>query len=194
MHPYLIRNPIGGKVMKTKDIILVGLFAALTAIGAFIKIPIPYVSFTLQFLFCAYAGILLGARLGALSQIVYVAIGLIGLPIFTEGGGPGYVLKPTFGYLIGFIVSAYVIGKITERINKINFASLLSAVTAGLIVLYVIGVVYLFMIMNLYLHLNKSFLWAVINGCFLFIGKDFVLSVMIALSGVKIIPILKKYN
>lgn len=82
--------------MKIRDLILVAMFAALTAIGAFIKIPIPYVPFTLQFLFCAFAGMILGARLGALSQIIYVAIGLAGIPVFTEGGGIGYVFKPTF--------------------------------------------------------------------------------------------------
>lgn len=72
---------------NTRDLILVAIFAALTAIGAFIKIPVPYVPFTLQYLFCALAGMILGSKLGALSQIVYVAIGLAGLPVFTEGGG-----------------------------------------------------------------------------------------------------------
>lgn len=61
---------------NTRNLILVAMFAALTSIGAFIKVPIPYVPFTLQYLFCAVAGIILGSRLGALSQIVYVAIGL----------------------------------------------------------------------------------------------------------------------
>lgn len=66
--------------METRELILVSLFAALTAIGAFIRIPIPYVPFTLQFLFCAFAGILLGSKLRAISQIVYVLVGLIGVP------------------------------------------------------------------------------------------------------------------
>ena len=106
--------------MKTKNLILVSLFAALTAVGAFIRIPIPFVPFTLQYLFCAFAGILLGPKLGALSQIIYVGMGLIGIPVFTEGGGIAYVFKPTFGYLIGFIVAAYVIGKIAEKIQDIT--------------------------------------------------------------------------
>ncbi|WP_084758018.1 biotin transporter BioY [Defluviitalea phaphyphila] len=66
---------------NTKNLILVGIFAALTAVGAFIKIPIPYVPFTLQYLFCALAGIILGSKLGALSQIIYVAVGLAGVPV-----------------------------------------------------------------------------------------------------------------
>jgi len=106
---------------NTRDLILVALFAALTAVGAFIKIPIPYVPFTLQYFFCALAGIILGSKLGALSQIIYVAVGLVGAPVFTDGGGITYIFKPTFGYLIGFIVAAYVIGKIREKNYWVNF-------------------------------------------------------------------------
>ena len=83
--------------ISTKNLILIGLFAALIVAGAFIKIPIPYVPFTLQFLFILFAGMLLGKRLGLLSQVVYLLIGLTGAPVFTNGGGPGYVLQPTFG-------------------------------------------------------------------------------------------------
>ena len=84
--------------MKTRDIVLTALFAALTAIGAFIRIPTPWSSFTLEIFFVCMAGILLGAKLGALSQAIYIALGLIGLPNFTSGGGPGYEFQPTFGY------------------------------------------------------------------------------------------------
>ena len=69
--------------LNVKEMILAALFAALTAVGAFIEIPLGPVSFTLQILFTALAGIMLGAKLGALSQIVYVVIGLLGLPIFS---------------------------------------------------------------------------------------------------------------
>ena len=68
---------------KTKGLILISLFAALTAIGAFIKIPIPYVPITLQLLFCVYSGILLGQD-GAVFSLLYLAVGLIGIPIFTN--------------------------------------------------------------------------------------------------------------
>ena len=73
--------------MKTKDLVLIALFAALTAAGGFINIPTPFVPFSLQFLFCAYAGVLLGAKRALLSQLLYLAIGLAGLPVFTKGGG-----------------------------------------------------------------------------------------------------------
>ena len=106
---------------RTKGLILISLFAALTAIGAFIKIPIPYVPITLQLLFCVYSGILLGARWGLYSQLLYLAIGLIGIPIFTNGGGPSYVLQPTFGYLVGFALCSYIVGRLTENLRECKF-------------------------------------------------------------------------
>ena len=68
--------------------ILCAIFTALIAIGAFIRIPVPVVPFTLQFLFTTLAGVLLGSRLGALSVTIYIVLGLMGVPVFAEGGGP----------------------------------------------------------------------------------------------------------
>ena len=76
------------------NLILIALFAALSVVGAFVKIPTPLVPFTLQTLFCVYAGFLLGARRGFASQLLYLLIGLIGIPVFALGGGPSYVLQP----------------------------------------------------------------------------------------------------
>ena len=64
---------------------------------------------------------LLGAKRGGLSTLVYVLIGLVGLPIFTEGGGPQYILKPTFGYLLAFIITAYLVGYFREKMGTGSF-------------------------------------------------------------------------
>ena len=92
------------KHMKTKDLVLCAMFVALIAVGAFIKVPVPVVPFTLQFLFTMLAGLLLGPVNGALAVVVYIVLGLVGLPIFTQGGGPGYIFQPSFGYIIGFFI------------------------------------------------------------------------------------------
>ena len=81
---------------KTKSLIYCGLFTALIAVGAFIKIPVPVVPFTLQYLFTMMAGLLLGPKLGALSVTFYMLLGLAGLPIFSEGGGIWYIFKPNY--------------------------------------------------------------------------------------------------
>lgn len=136
-------------VLSITGMVLSSMFAALTAIGAFIEIPVPFIPFTLQILFVYFAGSLLGSRYGALSQIVYLAIGLAGVPVFTKGGGIGYVLQPTFGYLIGFLLAAFFIGKIIEKQPAPGFKHFLFAHLSGLIIVYLVGMTYLYFAMNL---------------------------------------------
>ena len=135
--------------MKTRALVFTALFAALTAVGAFLKVPIGPVPITLQFLFTAMAGILLGRRWGALSQLVYVALGLVGLPIFTMGGGPAYVLQPSFGFLLGLIPCAWIIGFLCRKRSGAPWIAL--SCLAGLAVLYLIGIPYMALILNVYL-------------------------------------------
>ncbi|AOT70951.1 biotin transporter BioY [Geosporobacter ferrireducens] len=178
--------------MKTRDMILVALFAALTAIGAFLKIPTPIVPFTLQFLFCAFAGVFLGARLGLYSQLLYVGIGLAGIPIFTQGGGISYIFQPTFGYLLGFICCAYIIGKLTENLGEVKFANVFLPVAAGLAAVYAVGVPYLYIIINQYLGKPMSFMAAVKVGLVPYIVQDVLLSALVAFTATKVVPILRR--
>ena len=176
----------------TRKLILVAMFASLTAIGAFIRIPIPCVPFTLQFLFCALAGLILGSKLGALSQIVYVTIGLLGVPVFTEGGGISYIFKPTFGYLIGFIVAAYIIGKIRENVKELTFIKTIFTLLFGLFFIYLFGIAYLYIIYNLYLGQHISFYFAFFYGFVVCIAGDLVLTVFAAYISIKLLPVLRK--
>ncbi len=177
--------------MKPKHIIFAGLFAALTAIGAFIKIPLPYVPLTLQVFFCLLSGILLGARVGLFSQIVYIAVGLMGLPVFTAGGGPGYVLNPTFGYLAGLIVCAFVIGKLSERLTKVSITKLFLINILGVLIIYAVGVPYLYLIKNLYLGAETPLSKVLYGGFLITIPGDILKSYLAALIGVKLIPVVK---
>ena len=127
----------------------VALFAAMSGVGGFVRIPIPYVPLTLQTLMVMITGLILGGRLAALSQLVYILVGLMGIPIFAHGGGPGYVLKPTFGYLLGFICGAYVIGRLTEKREVLNRSFLLVALLAGTMAIYLPGVSVLYLNLNL---------------------------------------------
>mgnify|MGYP002401068144 FL=1 len=176
--------------IKIRDLILVSLFAALTAIGAFIRIDIPYVPFTMQFFFCALSGILLGSRLGALSQLLYVTIGLIGIPIFTKGGGPGYIFQPTFGYLVGFIFAAYTIGKLKEMSKDFTFTKAFLAIACGLIIVYLFGAIHLYLIYNLYLQQPKTVSWVLMYGCLIFIGGDLLSGAIAALIAVRMVPVI----
>ena len=94
--------------LSVKQIVLAALFAALTAVGVFIKLPISAVPITLQVFFVFLCGLALSPYAALLSQAAYLVIGLAGVPVFTGGGGISYVLTPTFGYLISFLVMAPV--------------------------------------------------------------------------------------
>ena len=148
--------------MNTRTLTRTALFAALTAAGAFIRIPLGYSSITLQFFFTAMAGCLLGPVWGPVSQAVYVALGLIGLPIFTQGGGLTYLLQPTCGFLIGLIPAAWVIGLLTVHRPPHPIRTALACL-AGLAVLYAAGLPYMAVILNQYMGKAMGFsaiLWA----------------------------------
>ncbi|SKC85669.1 biotin transporter BioY [Maledivibacter halophilus] len=183
--------------LSTRDMILVALFAALTAIGAYLVIPTQPVPFTLQILFSMYAGVFLGAKLGFFSQIVYVLMGLVGLPVFAGGvGGFFHILKPTFGYLIGFILCAAVIGKITENISNpkgfFGFSKVFGAGALGLFTVYAVGVSYLYGIVNFYLGSTMSFSAALKTGFYPFIIQDLIKVGIVSFTSIFVIPAIRR--
>lgn len=118
-------------------------FATATALGARAAVPLPGtpVPFTLQVLFILLSGALLGARMGALSQALYLAVGALGAPVFAAGGGIGYLLGPTGGYLWAAPLAAYVTGAVVGRSAAV--VRIAGALLAGLAVLYVGGAAWL---------------------------------------------------
>ena len=133
---------------RTKNLMYCSLFTALIAVGALIKIPIPVVPFTLQFLFTTLAGLLLGSKKGTISVVPYMVLGLVGLPIFSEGGGIWYVFKPSFGYIIGFCIGTYVTGLMAERMKEKTIPGYLAANFTGLLIVYAVGMIYYYLICN----------------------------------------------
>ncbi len=179
------------KKNKTKDLIMCSLFVALIVVGAFIKIPVPVVPFTLQFLFTMMAGLLLGGKLGATSVGVYILMGLFGLPVFAEGGGFAYVLKPSFGYIIGFAVASYVTGSIANKVSNPGYKRLFTANFIGLGIVYLFGMVYYYLMSNFYLG-NPIGLWPLFLYCFILaVPGDIVLCILGAFLGKKMIPIIR---
>lgn len=151
---------------RTHTLILRALFVALIAVGAFIRIPVPVVPFTLQYLFTMLAGLLLGSKQGAASVLVYTLLGLIGLPVFTEGGGLAYVFKPSFGYIIGFIAGAYVTGAIANAVPSPSYRRTLAANFTGLGLVYLFGMGYYYIISHFYLGTGIG-LWPLFLYCFI---------------------------
>lgn len=175
---------------KTKALVYCSLFTALIAVGAFIRVPIPVLPFTLQYLFTMLAGLLLGPRLGTISTVAYMLLGLAGLPIFTEGGGLWYLFKPSFGYIIGFCGGTFVTGLLAQRLKKPTVLGYLGANFAGLAVVYVVGMVYYYFICN-YVIASPIDLWPLIlYCCILAIPGDIALSILAAVVVKRLQPVL----
>lgn len=163
---------------NTRMLILAALFTALTAVGGFLKLPLGAMSVTLQFLFTAMAGVLLGARWGSISQVAYVVLGLVGIPVFTMGGGLGYLFQPSFGFLLGLAPGAWVIGRLAD--NKANTVWVVLACLAGLGVLYLVGLPYMYLILNVYLGKGMSVWTTVQVGMLIYLPGDFLKIAVVA--------------
>jgi len=179
--------------LSTRDLIITALFTSLTIVGTFIAIPIGPVPINLQSFFVVLSGLILGAKLGALSQITYVILGLIGLPVFSGGnGGLGAIVSPTFGFLMSYIVAAYVIGKLTEK-NK-SISKIIYSVILGSIVIYIIGVPYFYFIFTSFLGKSINFYSALKYACLPFIPGDIIKAVIAISLAKQLIPRLSKYS
>lgn len=179
----------------TVRLVYAAVFAAIIAVGAFIKIPMPLVPVTLQLAFCMLAAMLLGWKTATLAVVIYVALGLAGLPIFTAGGGLSYVLYPTFGYTAGFVFGTMAAGMIARGVRddkQPSFRRNAAACAVGCAIVYVIGVPYMYLISTLYLGRSLTVGYAVLSGWVLFIPTDLLLCGLSCLAATKLIPILYK--
>lgn len=176
--------------MKTKDMILCAMFVALIAVGAFIKVPVPVVPFTLQLLFTMMAGLLLGGDLGFVAVAVYILMGLAGMPVFAEGGGLSYIFKPSFGYLIGFALGSYATGKIANAEVNPDYKRLLIANFVGLFIVYAVGMVYYYFISKYYLGTPIGVWPLFLYGFIMAVPGDIVLCIVGAILGRRMLPVL----
>jgi biotin transport system substrate-specific component len=136
--------------VSVRGMVYASMFGAATAVGAYIIIPVPPVPITLQTFFLYLSAALLGGRLAALSQFIYLLLGIIGLPVFSGGkAGLGILFGPTGGYLIGFLVGAFIIGKMVELRERPGLIWIILSMVSGTIVVYLFGVIQLSLVAKL---------------------------------------------
>ncbi len=177
---------------KIKSMILCAMFSSLIAVGAFIRIPVPPVPITMQTFFVILSGLTLGAKGGAVSTFVYMLLGLAGLPVFSDGGGIAYILNPKFGYIIGFILGAYVTGRIIKKSLKLSFQRLMIASVMGILMIYMVGIIYFSIISNFYLNIQTD-IKIILFSCFLiFLPADIAICILSSVISRRLIPILNK--
>jgi len=135
--------------VKTVDLILCGLFAALSGILSQLMIPIGAVPITMTHIPVFLAAGLLGAKYGTVSQIIFVLLGAAGVPVFAGfSGGIGRITGPTGGFIVGYILCVFVAGIITDRWGK-SIKILLLAMTCGMITSYFSGLLW-------YMYITKA--------------------------------------
>jgi len=185
--------------LTPRDMVLVAMFASLAVVAAllFRFLGGMIVPFSLLPFVALLAGGLLGARLGALSMGIYVLMGVLGMPVFEKPpfGGPAYILSPTFGFLLGFIVAAFVTGLILQGQRDAGPVRLSLAMLAGVVTIYAIGLPYLYVILNYYVGKPFDALQIVMLFFVPFIGLDLLKALaagaLVRMVGVRL-PILKE--
>ncbi|MBB6450177.1 biotin transport system substrate-specific component [Geomicrobium halophilum] len=131
--------------MKSIDIMTIAMFVAMMAVAANITAIFPFLVFagiplTFQPLIAILAGAVLGSRRGAVTMVVYTIVGLLGAPVFAQfHAGPAMLVRPTFGFILSFIVAAYVVGKIIEKSHNPQLFTYIIASFIGLAFNYFIG-------------------------------------------------------
>ncbi|CDZ74477.1 protein BioY [Peptoniphilus sp. ING2-D1G] len=158
---------------KTKSLTKTALFAALIAVGAFITIPMYPVPVTLQTFFVFMAGLLLTPAEAFSACFIYMALGLVGLPIFAGfSGGPQSIFVPSFGFIIGFCFSSALVAYLVRNIDPKDKIKIFMATMAGEILLYLIGLPYMYFALRA-MGTNLNSLYAVLAaGLIPFIPGD----------------------
>jgi biotin transport system substrate-specific component len=168
---------------------ITGLFTAFLIVSAFIRIPLPAgVPFTGQTLAVLLAPMVLGPRYGFAVTALYFILGLF-FPIYAGGGGPGYYLAPSFGFLLGFMACAVPVGLISR---KNTFLALITAGAVGESIIYAFGCAYFWVLMNFIQHREISLLGSAMLVVVPFIPTGILKMVLAALIAKRLKKILPK--
>ncbi len=133
-----------------RGMVYASMFGAATAAGAYVSVPLPPVPITLQTLVLLLGAALLGPRWGAMSQVIYLMLGILGLPVFAGGkAGLGVLFGPTGGYLIGFVAAAYVVGLLVEVRRGPGFVWYAFSMAVGTLAVYLLGLIQLSLVAKL---------------------------------------------
>lgn len=152
---------------KSRDMAQIAMFAAITALSAWITVP-SYVPFTMQTFAIFLAAGVLGTKKAVLAVSVYILLGVLGLPVFSGGrAGVGVIFAETGGYIMGFLPAVYLCGKLNQKIRCRH--SMFLAMLSGLFVVYICGILWFWLVYSA----NTKFL-IVVSGVFPFVIPDLI--------------------
>ena len=185
--------------MKRKNLIvtltLSALFCTLICVGSFIRFPMPnMMPITLQTFFVLLTGLILPVKASTLAITTYIALGLIGLPIFSGGGGLGYILMPNFGFIIGFFIATVIISVVTQKLKYSKLWEYIIISLFGIAVIYIIGVLYFAFITNVHNNNDYSVIWFIQTVFLPFLPKEIICIILASISAYKIKPYITKFS
>lgn len=181
------------KSISINQMVYSAIFACLITVGAYLSLPMIPVPFTMQVMFVMMSGQIGGKKIGFYSVLIYILLGVMGVPVFSRGGGIQYFLSPTFGYILGFLFCSYIIGALLERkFNEISVKDRIVANFIGMFFIYLFGYFYYFMLTKTYLKTDFQAFNVFKNFVLIFIPKEILSSIFAALISDKIAKIVKK--
>ena len=167
-------------MLKSKKIVMTGLLTAVIIISGFIKIPMYPVPVSALFLTVNFIALTFSRKISFLSILIYLCVGLAGVPVFAGGGGIGYVLSPSFGYIIGFILICIYndeLKKINVFNNNLFFKKLLLSII-NMFVIYLFGSLHGYIILGFYLKSPIDIYYILLYYVGIFIPGDLLASVL----------------
>ena len=179
---------------RTLKLVLIAVFVALFTVGAYVKIPVSAISISLQFLFVTLSFLLLGARLSFVAVLIYLTMGLAGLPVFVSGGGYAYVFNLSFGYLVGFLIATLVGGSLAKK--KGAFGWYLVSSLIAMVIVHACGVAYMLLLKD-YLYAggnNLTLNYVLIYATLPCLPTDVIWCALASFIAIKLRPIIAKYN
>jgi biotin transport system substrate-specific component len=176
--------------IDVRKITISSMFCALLVISALISIPIPLlaIKITLQTMVIFIIGAILPPSYAIITVSLYTVLGLCGLPVFSSGSGPMYIFAPSFGFLLGFIISSPIMAKINGSSFRTPLVRYIISIVVALVIIYSIGIPYLYLILKVYMDKDIPFSYALVSNGLLFMPFD----ILKAIIAYPIITLLKK--
>lgn len=159
--------------MKTRQLTQMALMLALLIICSQLTIPLGPVPITLQTFAILMIGLVLPPKYAGLTTLIYLVVGLFGLPVFSGGtGGFGSFISPSFGFVIGFIPASFIISYLKQRLKPETNSKLMGTTLIGTVILYIIGLSYMYIIFRNVLDIETGFTHVLQLGLIPFIPGD----------------------
>ena len=171
--------------LKVKDLCLMAISLAILIISSKISFNLGVITLTLQTLSVSLISFILKWKRASLVFLTYIVMGLIGIPVFSTGGGYQYIYSLSFGFIIGFFLSSFIFG--SNILSKYKWTNIIKGIL-GLAIIDISGLVYMYIIFKYYNNQDVSFIYVIEVGLLPFIIKDLVSVVLSSIIAIRLEP------